>query len=183
MAAIVTVTFVDGYTLSAAQLNQIQTNVKAVVDGDIENSNIKALAGIVESKLLFSDAGHDHTGGADGKKIDINSLIGDLATITVPTNEFPPGKLPAAVENAAHGLLKYKTDDPTVGSGCTEVVNFAGDAFTAPPIVRLYTYDGYGSLIFYDGDVGMFLLADFSGMILSNMGHSDIDIVWIAIGI
>ena len=128
MAAIVTVTFVDGYTLSAAQLNDIQTNIKAVVDGDIENSNIKALAAIVESKLLFSDVGHKHGGDADGSGVDLSNSFGIA----------PAAGLPPAVLNSDQGALLFKNGSKVVAAGASELITFAGDAFSQTPLVKLY---------------------------------------------
>src|ERR1035437_3000227 len=59
------------------------------------NSDISAGAGIVESKILFSGSGHGHTGGTDGKLINLHLdgwtpvsdswIYASASTITVPS--------------------------------------------------------------------------------------------------
>ena len=69
-----TKTFSSGETIQAADHNSNFDTLYTLVNGNIENANIKSSAGIVESKITFSATGHAHAGGADGKQIEISSL-------------------------------------------------------------------------------------------------------------
>lgn len=80
-------TFVDGTIPTAAQFNGDFTTIANEFNGNIDNANIKALAGILESKIAFNTStGHSHN-GSDSKLISVNRAFswyvsGTLATGT-----------------------------------------------------------------------------------------------------
>jgi hypothetical protein len=90
-----TTTLVDGTIPTAAQFNGDFDTIYTEFNGAISNANISPTAAIVESKLLFSASGHGHTGGSDGKLINIATdgwisvndswAYASASTITVPS--------------------------------------------------------------------------------------------------
>jgi len=76
------VTYSDGNTLTAAQLNSSINTIVNEFNGSIDNANIKAAAAIAESKFAFdTTSGHDHD-GTDSKLIQVNRAFGFYITGT-----------------------------------------------------------------------------------------------------
>jgi hypothetical protein len=69
-----TYTFTSGAVIQANEHNTDLNTLYTLVNGQIDNANIKSNAGIEESKITFSNSGHDHTGGTKGANIPISSL-------------------------------------------------------------------------------------------------------------
>lgn len=69
-----TKTFSSGETIEATDHNSNFDTLYTLVNGNIEDSNIKSSAGIAESKITFSATGHAHAGGTDGQQVQISSL-------------------------------------------------------------------------------------------------------------
>jgi len=67
-------TFSAGNTIQASEHNTNFDTVYTLVNGNIEDANVKSTANIQESKILFATGGHDHSGGAKGKQVTISSL-------------------------------------------------------------------------------------------------------------
>jgi hypothetical protein len=67
-------TFSAGQTIQAGDHNTNFDTLYTLVNGNIDNDNIKSTAGIDESKITFSNSGHDHSGGVQGKNVAIGSL-------------------------------------------------------------------------------------------------------------
>jgi hypothetical protein len=72
-------TYATNDTLSAANYNADRDEIIAGVNS-VDDAQISVGAAISESKLAFSGAGHDHGGGAAGKKVLVTNL--DPATLT-----------------------------------------------------------------------------------------------------
>ena len=119
--------FTAGDTIAAAEVN---ANFDAVTDkfaAEVVDADIKATAAIQESKILFADAGHDHSGGTDGSTLDGDSVA--LAT-----------------NDGTEGVIKFKSGTINVAARATSAaINFAGVAFTQVPLIMV-TYDGGGAL-------------------------------------
>lgn len=62
--------WIDNENVIFSDLNSDFDTLYNEFNGNIDNSNIKPGAAIVESKTLFSASGHGHTGGTDGKPIN-----------------------------------------------------------------------------------------------------------------
>ena len=69
-----TYTFTSGAIVQSSEHNTNLDTLFTLVNGNIDNDNIKTAAGIAESKITFSGTGHAHSGGADGKNVAIGSL-------------------------------------------------------------------------------------------------------------
>lgn len=67
-------TFTSGQTIQASDHNTNLDTLYTLVNGQIDNANIKSGAAIEESKLTFSASGHDHSGGTNGKNVAIGSF-------------------------------------------------------------------------------------------------------------
>lgn len=82
-------TFVDGTIPSAAQFNGDLSTIVNEFNGNIDNSNIKSGAGILESKIAFNiSTGHSHN-GVDSKLITTRATYGSLlAGVLVVTNDI-----------------------------------------------------------------------------------------------
>lgn len=69
-----TKTFSSGETIQAADHNNNLDTLYTLVNGQIDNANIKSGAGIVESKITFSATGHNHSGTTNGANISLSSI-------------------------------------------------------------------------------------------------------------
>lgn len=70
------VTYADGNTLTAANLNSSLNTIYNEFNGNIENANVKSGAAIAESKIAFNTStGHSHN-GSDSKLIQVNRAFG-----------------------------------------------------------------------------------------------------------
>lgn len=73
----------DGTILAGADLQNIQNDITAVINGGISNVNVASDAAIGESKIDFDDtSGHDHD-GSNSTAI----AIADLSDVTITTLE------------------------------------------------------------------------------------------------
>jgi hypothetical protein len=73
MATILTSTpFVNGASLVGSTWNNKYDLAYNELNGNIDNANVKTAAGVLESKILFADSGHDHS---SGKAINIAASI------------------------------------------------------------------------------------------------------------
>jgi hypothetical protein len=67
-------TFTPGQTVSASDHNSNFDTAYAEINGKLDNANFANNAALAESKITFSGSGHDHSGGANGKNVDISSF-------------------------------------------------------------------------------------------------------------
>jgi hypothetical protein len=67
-------TFSSGQIVQASDHNTNFDTLYTLVNGNIDNANVKSSAGIDESKLTFSASGHDHSGTTNGKNVAISSF-------------------------------------------------------------------------------------------------------------
>ena len=73
--------YTTGDNLPANYYNADRDEVIAGVNS-INNAQVASNAGILESKILFSNSGHGHTGGTDGAVLTSSAI--DTSTITLP---------------------------------------------------------------------------------------------------
>jgi hypothetical protein len=66
--------FSGGQTIQASDHNTNFDTLYTLVNGQIDNANIKSNAGIEESKLTFSASGHNHSGTTNGSNITLSSI-------------------------------------------------------------------------------------------------------------
>lgn len=69
-----TYSYSDGAVIQAAEHNTNLDTLFNVINGNLDNANIKSNAGIEESKITFATGGHDHSGGSKGAKVSISAL-------------------------------------------------------------------------------------------------------------
>lgn len=82
-------TYVVGATILASEVNDNEDTVYTLVNGNIENANVKASAGIVESKISFdTSSGHDHD-GTDSKAIPRGFAFSVVGTLSTGTSQTP----------------------------------------------------------------------------------------------
>lgn len=78
-------TWIDNENVTYTDLNGMFSTVYTLVNGNIENANVKSAAGIVESKIAMdTSSGHDHD-GVNSKAIPkgfVFTINGTLATGT-----------------------------------------------------------------------------------------------------
>ena len=63
-----------GSQIQASDHNSNFDTLYTLVNGQLDNTNIKTGAGIEEAKITFSGSGHNHSGGANGNPISISAL-------------------------------------------------------------------------------------------------------------
>lgn len=81
--------YTDGNTILASQNNANENTLYNEINGNLDNANIKANAGIVESKLAFSTStGHDHD-GVNSKAIPKGFAFALAGTLTTGTSVTP----------------------------------------------------------------------------------------------
>jgi len=78
-------TYTAGNTIDPTENNDNETTIYSEFNGNIDNANIKAAAGILESKIAFSTSGHSHN-GTDSKAIPNGYGFAITGTLTTGTN-------------------------------------------------------------------------------------------------
>jgi len=84
-----TYSYTAGDTIDPDQNNANENALYNLVNGNIDNDNVKAGAAITESKIAFGASGHGHTGGADGKLIPKGYAVAVVGTLTTGTSVTP----------------------------------------------------------------------------------------------
>lgn len=160
--ALVTIpnTFVSGTKAEAAKVN---ANFSAVAAGvnSIDNANVNSAAAIQESKILFDNAGHGHSGGTDGK------------LVAVPASD------------TLYGMVKMVSGvTAAVAPGDHVDIDWTATGFTGIPMVQVYiaaVANKYN--LYYPEDVWV-TLDDENGCVITNLSGATAYIYkWIAIGI
>ena len=81
--------YVAGDTIDPDQNNANENALYNLVNGNLDNDNVKTGAAIAESKITFNTAGHGHTGGTDGKLIPKGYAVAITGTLTTGTSLTP----------------------------------------------------------------------------------------------
>lgn len=82
-------TYTAGNTILASEVNSNEDTLYTLVNGNVENANIKSSAGIVESKIAFdTSSGHTHD-GTDSKAIPKGFVFTITGTLTTGTSLAP----------------------------------------------------------------------------------------------
>lgn len=82
-------TWVDNENVTYTDLNGMFSTVYNLVNGNIDNNNVKSDAAIAESKLAFdTSSGHSHN-GTDSKLIPSTAVWTVTGTVTVSTDPAP----------------------------------------------------------------------------------------------
>lgn len=151
MSILKTKTWADNEGVNYDDMNANFDTLYAKLNGNIENEDIKASAGIVESKIAFNtSSGHSHN-GTDSKLITINraftwTILGTLATgnnqgaqYIVPQNMTVVkiwGKCSAS--NVQVRVRKNGSDIKSgfeVGSSVTSSTSFTSTSLTAGDVL------------------------------------------------
>lgn len=151
MSILKTKTWADNEGVNYDDMNANFDTLYAKLNGNIENEDIKASAGIVESKIAFNtSSGHSHN-GTDSKLITINraftwTILGTLATgnnqgaqYIVPQNMTVVkiwGK--CSVSNVQVRVRKNGSDIKSgfeVGSSVTSSTSFTSTSLTAGDVL------------------------------------------------
>lgn len=132
-------TYNVGDSLTAAYYNQDRDEIIAGVNS-INDAQIASSAGILESKIAFNGSGHGHTGGADGKKIDMGTGLsvsgltaGELIKVNSTGTGLESTSNPAVQERA---YVFYVATDLTVANDVSANIPVVKDC-TA---IKLYAY-------------------------------------------
>lgn len=143
-------TYNNGDVLPPGYYNADRDEIIAGVNS-IDNAQVSPVAGILESKITFNgSSGHNHSGGSNGKKIDISGI--DLSSVILPESQitFSP-----AGGHIHDGVVSTKVPvvdlDPT---GLTPLefvrVNSGGTALESAPVTtavpRTYILTDYKEL-------------------------------------
>jgi hypothetical protein len=103
--------YTSGNTITAAENEANETTLYNEFNGNIDNANIKASAGIAESKLSFNTAsGHDHD-GSNSKAIPKGFVFTVTGTATIGTSVAPA--LPAISSMTFNKAYVYCKTPPT----------------------------------------------------------------------
>jgi hypothetical protein len=81
--------YAAGETINPDENNANENALYTLVNGNLDNDNVKASAAISESKIAFSASGHGHTGGSDGKLIPSTAVWTITGTLTTSTDAAP----------------------------------------------------------------------------------------------
>lgn len=110
--------YTAGSTINPDENDANESALYNLVNGNIDNDNIKPAAGIVESKIAFSASGHGHTGGSDGKLIPKGYAVAITGTLTTGTSLTP-----AMVCIAAQTITKVYAKAKTGPSGASILID------------------------------------------------------------
>ena len=77
--------FSPGTTIRSSEANSNNNAIVGDYNGNVQNVNVAAAAGIQESKLLFSASGHQHAGTTDGAPIRLaqGADLASAASVTI----------------------------------------------------------------------------------------------------
>jgi hypothetical protein len=111
-------TYTAGNTILASEVNANEDTLYTLVNGNIENANVKAGAGIVESKLAFdTSTGHDHD-GIDSKAIPRGFAFSIVGTLTTGTSQTP-----VLIATQATTITKIYANVKTAPTGASILVD------------------------------------------------------------
>ena len=187
----VTNTFVNTATADATEVNTNFTDVETVVNS-LDNDNIAVAAAIGESKILFSNTGHNHSGGGNGVNIPEANVVfagaghdhsgtteGNTIDLGDTTGVAGAAQIPAAVDAGAHGALFFENGTTAnLAAAAYEDVTFTA-VFTQIPIVQAVISGGSESVSGYT-----ISSLDSSGFRITNGAGNPVQAFkWTAIGI
>lgn len=111
-------TYTAGNTILASEVNANEDTLYTLVNGNIENANIKSSAGIVESKIAFdTSSGHSHD-GTDSKAIPKGFVFTVTGTLTTGTSVAP-----ALVAMATQTISKVYVNVKTANTGADLIID------------------------------------------------------------
>jgi len=137
-------TISDGDAFVAAPVDDNFDAIFDLVNGGLDNDNIKAAAVIVESKLLFANSGgHTHTGASNkGTKISLTDLADLLAANlpNTPAGNIAATNVQAAIDELDDEKLSNAADAVThdkIKDGAVWHLTLADDAVSGSKIANL----------------------------------------------
>lgn len=147
--------FVNGQPLIAGDWNTKYDLLYNQINGFLDNTNVATTAGVLESKVLFADTGHDHSGS---KAIDIAASINTSSCNKGDILVFDGSKWATFGSGAQGTSLSVSYDAYTAlmahfegASGDTAFTDSVGKAITNP----VNSYDSFTKLLaHFDGTSG-----------------------------
>jgi|GEM_PF-2980581 hypothetical protein len=111
-------TYTAGSTILASEVNTNEDTLYTLVNGNIENANVKAGAAIAESKIAFdTSSGHDHD-GTDSKAIPRGFAFSVVGTLSTGTSQTP-----ALIALQAMTISKVYANVKTAPTGASILVD------------------------------------------------------------
>lgn len=143
--------FTPGTTIKSAEVNSCLTTIYNDYNGNIDGTNVNAIA---EAKITMSGTGHAHSGGAGGAPIQLvtGTNITAASSITIPTdgNHFVvtgnTGITAIATRNAGVLAILRFTGTPTLTYNATSLIlQDAKDLVIAAGDIVAFLSEGSGN--------------------------------------
>jgi hypothetical protein len=143
----------NGTVFGGADVQNIQSDITSVVNGNITNANVNASAAIAESKVAFDNsAGHGHN-GTDSKRITMKHYIAGGKITRVDTNNITVG--PTTIDIGGTQLISVAASSNIDVGGANYITPSGGAAGSEPADGPVYVlaYNNSGTLAFKLCDV------------------------------